>query len=790
MERDLKLNFDIEGNGLLHEITKVWCIVAQDEESEDLFVFHNFPQFDLARVVDPFDHKTYIIPKRNGSLEEGVRFLMGRGKSLTCHNFFGYDYFVMKKFFPFFSYPLRDCVDTLIHSKLQWYDRPTPKGCKGPHGLAAWGARIGINKPEVNDWTVMDPFKLHRCIEDVKIQTKTTKLLAQERAKLEEVVGVSLEESLAIEHRYRFEATIQELDGAPVDIPHMQACIEELDKLCEELRIQVEPHLPATIKVKGVRASAHEVATALGVANPPPPRYEIKEVKGEKVRVEVKKYYKPVTKWLTSSKITRYAATNGEEDTGFIFSKLKDARDYAKDSSTKGWKFPKSVTEEVVYNIHTCNHFGVEPEDYEGKGKIIDGPHTKIEWNESTMSQHAVVKDFLLSLGWKPTEWNFKKDSFGKPERDARGQLIKTTPKLTEDSFESLPEGVGKQIADFNTYAHRRKFIENPTNGEKGILNQVREDGRISCGINNFGTSTGRSSHSVWVNAAGVGALYGEKIRQIIRVQDDKYRLVGADMKSAQLSIAAYYANNYDYYMAVADGQETDADGKYIGMSGHCVNARAFGLVTDEEWKRAVETQDEELLHSIMLRRKLSKGGTFATIFGASGKKIAQTIKISESEGEASKQRFLQAIGLDEPIVRLTKMMHKYKRGKGGYIELPFGYWAYCQQEHKLFNYLDQGTEGVCQKVAVIHFKDWLAKEVKAGNIDARKILDYHDEFMCESHEDCAEEVGKAMCRAYQYASDAVFEWHKEKSQWFSDLTFAFNLDGGFKIGYDYLDVH
>ncbi len=811
-EPDMALAFDAEANNLLEKVTKMWCLVFQDIETEQMYIFHNFPQFNYAIVTDPYDNKQYEIPKRTGTLAQGVEFMQKRGKKLICHNVFGYDHFLIKKFFPKYRMKLSRYVDTLTHSKIQWYDRPTPKGCKGAHGLAAWGARQGFHKPDVSDWTIMDAFKLHRCIEDVRIQTGTYKLLQAEKEKMESVIGASIDESINTENKYAFEATIQELDGAPVDVPHMRSCVKELDEFCEELRSHIEPQLPDTLKVKSTRATAHTVATLVGAKRIPPVRYQWKEIKGIQKKFEVKSFYRPVVKWTTKDRLVMYSAVNVDEDidTGFKFNKLKEARNYVKENYPdikKGWKYPKYESERELYNNHTCKHFNLKPEDsdlktFVGKdGKeytlnkgIVAGMHTKVEFLKSTMSQHAVVKDFLLSLGWQPTEWNIKKDSKGKPERDERGKLIKTSPKLTEDSFESLPEGVGRDIANFNTYSHRRKFIANPTDNTKGLLNRVRPDGRVSCGINNFGTSTGRSSHSNWVNAAGVGALYGDKIRQIIRVQSDDRRLVGADMKSAQLSIAAYYANNYDYYIAVADGQEVIKDDKgneiYVGESGHCVNARAFGLVSEAEYQEALRTQNPDLLHSIMLRRGKSKGGTFATLFGASGNKVASTLGIDPKIGEERRIRFLEEIGLDEPIARLEQQMKTYKRGKGGYIELPFDYWAYCQQPHKLFNYLDQGTEAVCQKIAVLHFKKWLNKEVKAGNIDAKKVLDYHDEFLCESHEDCAEEVGKAMTDSYKFASDACFEWHQTKSKHFKDLTFPFNLDGGFKVGMDYLSVH
>lgn len=787
------LAMDIEANGLLEKVTKTWCICAKDMNTDEIFVYHNFPQFDYARVTDPYDDKEYVIPKRNGTFEDGIKFVMGAGQ-LICHNYFGYDYFVMKKFFPYFTHDLSIVRDTLIESKVQWYERPTPKGCKGQHGLQAWGVRQGINKPEVKDWSTMDAFKLHRCLQDIEIQAETARMLSKERTQIESKFDTNLDECMLWEARYRYDVTIQELDGALVDKPFMEACVKELGTLSEELRIRIEPKLPYTVKFRSGKITGNEVATTVGLPKVPPVLYEIKERQGVKKRYPIKEWYKPVTKWANEEKVKLYSAVNEVLgiDTDFVFSKLKEAREwmkleYPEANLQKGWKYPSEETIKKVLNQNAKDWWETDEVDF------IGGMYTKVEFIKSTMSQHAVVKRFLLSLGWIPTEWNVKKDSKGKAMRDGRGQLIKSSPKLTEDSFDSLPEGVGLDIAHYNTYSHRLKFIANPTDNTKGLLNRIRPDGRVSCGVNDFSTATGRSSHSNWVNAAGVGALYGEETRKII-IAPKKHLLVGADMKSAQLSIAAYYANNRDYYQAVADGQEVikDEDGNeiYIGESGHCVNARMFELVSNAQWELAKDTQDPELLHFISLMRKKSKGGTFAVIFGASGKKVAQTLGIDEALGNEKKNAFLNNIGLDGAIDTLKETMHKYKRGSGGYLELPFGFWVWCGQEHKVLNYLVQGTEAACQKVAVLYFKEWLNKEVKAGNIKAKKVLDYHDEFLVESHEDCADEVGKMMCVAYKHASDRCAEWHREKSKIFPDINFAFDLNGGFKTGINYLAVH
>ena len=295
--------------------------------------------------------------------------------------------------------------------------------------------------------------------------------------------------------------------------------------------------------------------------------------------------------------------------------------------------------------------------------------------------------------------------------------------------------------------------------------------------------------------------MYGKEVRQSIIAPEGRI-LVSHDMNSAQLSIASYYANNYEYFKAVCFGQETKLDehgndvlhpktGRkwYIGESGHCTNMQAFGLVSPEEVERARRTQDPELIHSIGLRRKKSKRSTFGVIFGCSGKKLALMLGIDESEGNKRKNMFLEKIGLDRVIAILDKMCAKYKRGSGGYIELPFGYYAYCSSPHARFNYLDQGTEAACEKYAELYFR----KESERLGLDAFKIMTYHDEFTVECAEDIVEDVKQLMFKAYEEASLALWEWDKKHSKWFTgdDLpSFHIQLQSGSATGYNYFDVH
>lgn len=827
-------SFDLEANGLIHTahspITKIWIMAFINVYTKEMFNFHDYPEFcNTTTIVDGIPR---TVPHRNGSLLDGARFfykVLKQGDKVNCHNILGYDLSVLHMFYPKIKElvdststlkPWEVLEDTFIMSKNQHYDRATPLGCKGNHGLESWGVRQGIKKPVINDWSTMDAPKIIRCLDDIEIQRRTYLALLEERKKIcKGAFAKDFEECYKVDAEYQWEGTKQSANGALVDVPHMQRCLVDLDKKLETLAEHIEPRLPPSLVVKVPKISKKELHfKCFGFYHP-----KIKEestnvivdgvavMENGRPKMSIRKdFYQPHTVFTTSKVHRLYGAVS--EDLGinseFEFEKQKDARSWVAERYTdkkdqKTFKYPYKEVAKELYNHHACNHFeGLNPEDYGTDKGYVVGTHTRISFEITRMTQHAEVKDFLLGLGWKPTEWNYKKIPGSNQEERVKeprtvtigdieiyvpkGGKIPTSPKLTEDSFDSLPEGVGRDIADYNTYMHRRRFIENTKKPYKGLMNNIRLDGRINAGLNVFSTATGRSVQTLWVNAPGEGKLYGEEIRGIIIAPEGK-SLVSADQKSAQLSIAAYYANNEAYYKAVADGQEYDPKtGLYIGQSGHCVNVRVFGLVSEAEWRKAIETQDKDLLKSISLRRKGSKGGTFAAIFGASGKKVAWTLGISEKEGEAAKNKFLAEIGLEDVIEKLKYQALQNKYLRGGFIEIPFNYRVWCQQEHKLLNYIDQGTEAACQKVAL----NYVCEEINRRGIpDAIKILDVHDEATFECRDQDVEEVGSILSEGYKYASDQCFEWHLKNSDWFKP-TFAFNLDAGYKSGKSYWEVH
>ena len=87
---------------------------------------------------------------------------------------------------------------------------------------------------------------------------------------------------------------------------------------------------------------------------------------------------------------------------------------------------------------------------YDGQShELVKGPFTKIEIIPFNLSSTMQVKEYLLEHGWEPTEWNYSKKT---------GE--RTSPKLTEDSFESVAGEMPRLVKERTLYNHRRATIQ------------------------------------------------------------------------------------------------------------------------------------------------------------------------------------------------------------------------------------------------------------------------------------------------------------------------------------------
>lgn len=659
--------------------------------------------------------------KPSGSLEDGVRKLL-EYDMLIAHNFLGYDYHVLETFFPELwnrkTVPFKKCWDTFVQSKCQLFDRPRIKGVKGNHGLEYYGVLLKFPKPPIDDWSYFSEDKLKRCLDDIEINTRTFDYLNHEAKK----VGLDFSTQIRRSQASSYWHTKQELNGTKVDAEDMKGSVERLDNLIEDLRLEIEPSLPMQMKVKAVKCTWEEVRDKWDKFFKVVPKAKFDE--DGKV---IKEAYMPTTKVFLKS---------------------------------------------GLYDKHTASHFDITQESAK-TDRMVVGPYTKITFEASRMSQHAVVKSYLLSIGWVPTQFTYQKDKEGKFVRDDRGKLIPKSPKLTEDSFESIQGELGTKIAHYNTYNHRRRTFLNDKNDDKGWLNMIRPDGRISTGCQVFATATGRSVQKGLVNCPSPSALFGAEMRRPW-VADKGKVLISVDQDSAQLRLLANFMGDPLYTDTVLNGTEYDADHNYVGTDVHTRNGIAFGVLKEDLVRDAVRTQNKEIIKQCTDIRKYSKNGIYAFLFGAGDEKLAQTLKLkTASQGKQIKEDFtanLPAIG--KLLGRLKQQYHENSYYRGGYIQVAGGTWLYCESEHKLLNYLLMGSEAVVQNQAVC----WVNNEMVRRGLNGKQLLSIHDELTFEFPEEEKEEGIKLLSEMYGVASKAI--------------GLEVLVTGTAQAGYSYLDIH
>ncbi len=658
--------------------------------------------------------------KPDGTLEDGARYLLKYDK-IIAHNVAGYDVHVLERFFPSVwnkpSYRLK-LWDTLVQSKSQHYSRPMMKGTASRHGLEYYGVLFKYPKPPIENWDYWDEEKLNRCLVDVEINRRAYHYLNKEADK----TGLDFTTQIRRTQMAQYWYTIQEMNGWKADVKYMKDCVTELDQMIEELRTEIEPRLPKQVKPKTVKCT------------------------WEDIRDSWDRFYRvvPSTKYDDKGKPVKCAYMPTIKFT------LKNGN----------------------YDRHTAAHFGICQEPFLS-GDLVRGPHTKIDIVESKMSQHAIVKDYLLSIGWKPTQWNYQKDSTGKLMRDDKGKLIPKSPKLTEDSFESIKGDLGEKIAKYNTYNHRRRTFQNEKDSEKGWINQVRTDGRVPAGAMAWATETGRGVQRNLVNVPSSAALYGAEMRRCW-IAEEGHVLVSVDMDSAQLRLLANYMGDEDFTRAVVDGEEFDTEHNYVGTDAHTFNSRMFGLISDEDWELAVKTQDKELVGKLSKARKVGKSGIYAMLFGAGDEKFANTVGYSKaSQGKAVKENYYQRLPKIRALLdRLKSQMEENSYGSGGYIQVAGDTWVWCGSEHKLLNYLLMGSEAVLQNQATC----WVNNQMQKRRLSGKMLANIHDEQTFEFKTEERDKGIELLSEMYGAASKA--------------LGLEVLVTGAAQSGQSWLDIH
>ena len=193
----MKLVFDIETDDL--NATKIWCIVAQDVETNKIYKFGP------------------------NNLDKGYE-LLESAEQLIGHNILGFDIPMVEKFS---DVKLTDnVVDTLVLSRLF---NPTREG---GHSLDNWGYRLRYRKIEFEDYQNYSSEMLQYCVRDVQLNTLVYQKLKQES------VGFS-KESVELEHQVAKVMRTQEDNGFKFDDRAAALLLAQLRERLQEVEDEV-----------------------------------------------------------------------------------------------------------------------------------------------------------------------------------------------------------------------------------------------------------------------------------------------------------------------------------------------------------------------------------------------------------------------------------------------------------------------------------------------------------------------------------------------------------------------
>jgi DNA polymerase I-like protein with 3'-5' exonuclease and polymerase domains len=271
-------------------------------------------------------------------------------------------------------------------------------------------------------------------------------------------------------------------------------------------------------------------------------------------------------------------------------------------------------------------------------------------------------------------------------------------------------------------------------------IENTTDDHRIHGKVITNGAVTGRMTHHSpnMAQVPSVGSPYGEDCRGLFTVPKG-YKLVGADASGLELRMLAHYMKDQDYVKTVTEGSQD------LGTDVHTKNQQAAGLST----------------------RAQAKTFIYAFLYGAGATKIGSIVGGSAKEG----QRLIDSFLRNTPALQALRSTVDKLSDKGHLPGLD-GRRLFVRSEHAALNTLLQGAGAIVMKQALV----FLDESIRRNKLDAKFVVNVHDEFQLEVKEEHAQRVGFLAVESIRKAGRT--------------LKLRCPLDGEYKIGDNWCQTH
>lgn len=368
-------------------------------------------------------------------------------------------------------------------------------------------------------------------------------------------------------------------------------------------------------------------------------------------------------------------------------------------------------------------------------------PHKAVKDNlPMLLDDQNELKDYFASLGWKPTLWNYKKDKNNKKIRDAKGKLIKTSPKIQEnqkicENLLQLDGELPKKIVKFLSLRNRlgvlTGWLEHP---------RLQWDGRLPAGSSGI-AATHRQTHTIIVNVpkAQDDVLLGKEFRSLFTVEDG-FKLIGCDQAALEARCEAHWVYQYP------GGKERAELLLFKDIHNH--NTKIF--FPEETKNYDIYSPDfSKDDPGFKPYRSLSKNGAYGLAYGCSPKKLATTLRKHEKDA----QPLYDAYWAANPSLSTLKSKVEYfweKEGTKKWIPGIDGRRLRSRSKHSLINLLFQSTGAIIFDYALCLF------DMKMGGLTideygrpyynfkgmiVKRVGAWHDEGVAEVEEKATKEV-------------------------------------------------
>ena len=262
-----------------------------------------------------------------------------------------------------------------------------------------------------------------------------------------------------------------------------------------------------------------------------------------------------------------------------------------------------------------------------------------------------------------------------------------------------------------------------------GLPKAADENGRIHSVFNQTGTATGRlSSAEPNLQNIPVRTAEGREFRKYFIPQDDDYVIIDADYSQIELRILAHIAGDEAMINAFLSGEDI-----------HTATASKVFEVP------ASEVTSEQ--------RKRAKAVNFGILYGMGEYSLSEDLEISMAQAKKYIASYLAGF----PSIKEYLENIKKQAKKDGYVTTLFGRKRKITElaasnknvqhfgERVAMNSPIQGTAADIIKIAMIK----VSQAFKNAEIDAKVILQVHDELIVEAHKDCAN-------RAFEILRDSM----------------------------------